>query len=199
MTDDEIIEAMRTGSTAAGNLLATRYLSALRSYYRKRLPSEDAEELTQITLLETIGRIERFRSESSFRHYVFSVARRVMAERHRQLRRRIVTEQAPSSEPPGLQTPANERLARVEYLQRLTEAVERLEEHYRNVVELHIDGATNREISSELDIQYNTVRSRLSRGLRAVREYLRPWVDEVLRAQPPANRVETTSSGKRTK
>ncbi|KIG14871.1 RNA polymerase sigma-70 factor [Enhygromyxa salina] len=192
MTDDEIIEAMRAGSTAAGNLLASRYLSALRSYYRKRLPRDDAEELTQITLLETIGRIDRFRSESTFRHYVFSVARRVMAERHRQLGRRIETEQAPSSEPPGLQTPPNDRLARVEYLHRLNDAVADLDHHYRSVVELHMCGATNREISRELDIQYNTVRSRLSRGLRAVRNYLRPWVDEVLRTQMPAKRLEST-------
>lgn len=194
MTDDEIIKAMRAGSKAAGNLLASRYLSALSSYYRKRLSNEDADELTQITLLETIGRIDRFRSESSFRHYVFSVARRVMAERHRQLRRRIVTEQAPSSEPPGSQTPPSERLARAEYLQQLNEAVEHLEDHYRKVLELHMRGATNREISAELDIQYNTVRSRLSRGLRAIRDYLAPWVDEILRAQRPARAEESTSS-----
>lgn len=185
MTDDEIIEAMRAGSKAAGNLLARRYLSALNSFYRKRLSPEDAEELTQITLLETIGRIERFRSESTFRHYVFSVARKVMAERHRQIARRIQTDPAPSSEPPGTQTPPTERLARAEYLQRLNDAVALLEDHYRHVLELHMLGATNREISQELNIRYNTVRSRLSRALSAIRSHLAPWVDEIFRTQVP--------------
>jgi RNA polymerase sigma-70 factor, ECF subfamily len=192
VTDDEIIKAMRAGSKTAGNLLAGRYMSALMSYYRKRLPLEDAEELTQTTLLETIGRIERFRNESTFRHYVFSVARRVMAERHRKLKRRIVTEQAPTTEPPSLQTPPSERFARAQYIQRLNEGVERLDEHYKCVVQLHIGGATNREISEELDIQYNTVRSRLSRGLHAVRAYLEPWVDELLRVQMPSQPREST-------
>ena len=193
MTDDEIIKAMRSGSKAAGNLLASRYRGVLSSYYRKRLPVEDAEELTQLTLLETVGRIERFRNESSFRHYVFSVARRIMADHHRQISRRIVTEQAPSSEPPGLLTPPSERLARSEFLQRLNEGVRRLEDHYRSVVELHIHGATNREISEELDIQYNTVRSRLSRGLRAIREYLAPWFDEIMHVRMPTQPEETTT------
>lgn len=192
MTDDEIIKAMRAGSTTAGNLLARRYLNTLSSYYRKRMPPEDAEELTQITLLQTVGRIERFRHESSFRHYVFSVARKIMAERHRQLARMIVTVQAPTSEPAAVQTPMSERLARAEYIRRLYEGIDRLEDHYRTVVELYMLGATNREISEELDIQYNTVRSRLSRGLSAIRDYLTPWVDEILKARMPLQPEESS-------
>ena len=90
---------MRDGSTSAGNDLAQRYYDTLSSYYRRRLPSDDAEDLTQATLMETVGRVERFRNEATFRHYVFCVAKRIMAERRRQLSRRIVTEPTPSSEP----------------------------------------------------------------------------------------------------
>jgi RNA polymerase sigma-70 factor (ECF subfamily) len=184
--DDEFIAAMRAGDRRAGDRLARRYYRELNIYYRKRLPLEEADELTQLTLLETIGRIERFRAESSFHHYVFSVARRVMADRQRRLTRRIVTEQAPSSEPPDSgQTPAPDRIARAELLDRLITTVKSLDDHYQSVLMLKLHGATNFEISETLDVNYNTVRSRLSRAIAAVRERLDASVDEFFCAHQP--------------
>lgn len=180
--DDEIIAAMRAGDRKAGDLLARRYYRELSAYYRKRLPNEEADELTQLTLLETIGRIERFRSESSFHHYVFAVARRVMADRHRRIARRIAIQPAPRLEMPDLQTPAPDRLARSEQLDQLVAAVKTLEDHYRSVLTLKLNGATNYEIAETLDLHYNTVRSRLSRAIAAVRVRLGGAVDEFFRA-----------------
>jgi RNA polymerase sigma-70 factor (ECF subfamily) len=185
VTDDEIIAAMRAGDRKAGDVLARRYYRELSAYYRKRLPVEEAEELTQATLLETIGRIDRFRGESSFHHYVFSVARRIMAERQRRAARRIVTEPEPSSEPPDDQTSPTERLARTELIERLVETVESLDEHYQSVLELKLGGADNFEIAEALDIQYNTVRSRLSRAMATVRARLSQGLDEFFAVPPP--------------
>ena len=181
---------MRDGSTSAGNDLAQRYYETLSSYYRRRLPSDDAEDLTQATLMETVGRVERFRNEATFRHYVFCVAKRIMAERRRQLSRRIVTEPTPSSEPAALDTSLSERVARAEHLELAREALEGLEEHYQIVLLMHLHGATNHEIADALGIRYNTVRSRLSRALANVRRELAPISAEILgrdaerRAQP---------------
>lgn len=184
--DDDCIAAMRAGDRKAGDLLARRYYRELNIYYRKRLPLEEADELTQLTLLETIARIERFRAESSFHHYVFSVARRIMADRQRRLTRRIETEPAPSSDPPDTrQTPAPDRIDRIERLERLVAAVETLDDHYQSVLMLKLHGATNFEISETLDVQYNTVRSRLSRAIAVVRERLGASLDEFFRAHQP--------------
>src|SRR5689334_19973676 len=103
---------MLAGDRKAGDLLARRYYRELSAFYRKRLPIEEADELTQLTLLETIGRIDRFRSESSFHHYVFAVARQIMVDRRRRLARRIVTEPPSRCEPEDDQTPAPDRLER---------------------------------------------------------------------------------------
>lgn len=176
---------MRAGDRKAANRLAIRYQQDLTAYYRKRLPLEEADELTQATLIETIGRIERFRGESSFHHYVFSVARRIMADRQRRLSRRIETTTPASSEPPGHQTPAHERVARTELLARLVAAVESLDDHYQSVLSLKLRGANNLEIADSLDIQYNTVRSRLSRAIALVRARLGAHLDEFFRAHPP--------------
>jgi RNA polymerase sigma-70 factor (ECF subfamily) len=186
VTDDEIIAAMRAGDRRAGDLLARRYYRELSIYYRKRLPVEEADELTQLTLLETIGRIERFRADSSFHHYVFSVARRIMSDRQRRMTRRIVTEPAPSSEPQdSRQTPAPDRIARAELLEHLVATIETLDDHYQSVLMLKLHGATNFEISEVLDVQYNTVRSRLSRAIAVVRERLGAAFDEFFSAHQP--------------
>jgi RNA polymerase sigma-70 factor (ECF subfamily) len=187
VNDDEIIAAMRAGDRKAGDVLARRYYRELNIYYRKRLPLEEADELTQLTLLETIGRIERFRAESSFHHYVFSVARQIMSDRQRRLARRIMTDPAPSSEPPdNRHTPAPERIARAELLDHLVATIETLDDHYQSVLMLKLRGASNVEISETLDVQYNTVRSRLSRAITVVRERLGATFDEFFRAhQPP--------------
>jgi RNA polymerase sigma-70 factor (ECF subfamily) len=183
--DDDIIAAVRAGERKAGDLLARRYYQKLSAYYRKRLPPEDAEDLTQATLMETVARIDRFRGESSFHHYAFSIARRVLAESERRRGRRISTEPAPTSEPPGYQTPPHERVARTELLELIDEAVQGLEEHYKSVLLLKLSGATNFEIAENLDLHYNTVRSRLSRAKAAVRERLQAFFDEFFGVVPP--------------
>ena len=190
MNDDEIIAAMRAGSRRAANLLARRYHDELNAYYRKRLPLELADELTQITLLETIAKIDRFRGESSFRHYVFAVAKRVTADHFRRVSRRIELDPEPSSEPPDLQTSPSERFARAEYVAELRAAIAELDDHYQSVMNLHMRGASNHEIAAELDIRYNTVRSRLSRAYAAVRARLSPLVDELLSVAMPREAEE---------
>jgi RNA polymerase sigma-70 factor (ECF subfamily) len=173
--DEELIAAIRTGDGTARELLARRYYADLYAYFCSRIGREDAEDLTQVTLLHTVARVERFREESTFRHYVFSVARRVLFERHRKSTRRLDTE-APGSEPPAVQTSPSERMFRAEFREQLVDAIASLHDHYRVVVDLYLRGADNFEIAKALDLEYNTVRSRLSRGLSSVRQQLAPWV-----------------------
>lgn len=186
MTDDELITAMRAGDRRAGNLLAQRYYRDLNLYYRKRMPPDEADELTQVALLESVGRIDRFRGESSFRHYVFAIARHVLSDRQRRVGRRIETLPASTSDAPDDQTSPSERMDRAELLEQVHAAVESLEDHYHDVLTLKLDGASNYEIAEELDVPQNTVRSRLSRALERVRIALGDRLDEFFRAHPPA-------------
>ncbi len=172
-----MIAAIRNGDKTAKEELARRYYARLHAYFCSRIAREDAEDLTQATLMHTVARIERFREESSFRHYVFCVARRVLFERQRRSNRRLDTEE-PGTEPPAIQTTPSEHVFRAEYQKRLRHALATLNEHYRMVVDLHLRGASNFEIAETLDLEYNTVRSRLSRGLSTVRQQLGPWVCE---------------------
>jgi RNA polymerase sigma-70 factor, ECF subfamily len=178
--------AAKAGDRRALEYLARRYNEELLSYFRSRIGDEVARDLTQLTLLHTVAKIRRFRGESSFRYYVFSVARRVMFEWSRRAGRRVDTEPLPSSssEPAADDTPLSERLFHAEFYRQLGQALASLAEHYREVVQLHLSGLKNPEIAGELGIEYNTVRSRLSRGLAFIRARLDPWLAESRRPMP---------------
>ena len=75
---------------------------------------------------------------------------------------------------------------RAEFHKQLVAAIASLHDHYRVVVDLHLRGANNFEIAKALDLEYNTVRSRLSRGLSSVRQQLAPWVVENRRRRKAA-------------
>lgn len=168
MHDDQLFLAWQRGDRDAGNKLARRYHSALHAFFRTRVPAQEVEELTQRVLLQTIAQPRRFRGASSFHHYAFSIARKTLAQRHRQFWRN--REQPWEGEEPfDLQTPPSQRLLRREWSLRLREAIARLPDTYARVLELHLAGHTNHAIAGQLDINYNTVRSRLARAIHAVR------------------------------
>ena len=184
MQDEELIAAIRAGDRTASNRLARRYYPHLYTYFSSRLSGDEAQDLTQLTLLHTVARVDRYRAESSFRQYVFGVARRVLSERYRRDQRRIETEE-PGSEPPASQTSPSQRVFKAQFHARLVQALATLSEHYRVVVDLHLRGADNFEIAEALGLEYNTVRSRLSRGLATIRNRLSPSLVEYRRRRLP--------------
>jgi RNA polymerase sigma-70 factor (ECF subfamily) len=169
--DDQLFLAWRRGDRDAGNKLARRYHSALHAFFRTRVPGAEVEELTQRVLLQTIAQPLRFRGASSFHHYVFTIARKTLAQRHRQSWR---NREQPWQDEDAIdpQTPPSQRLLRREWSLRLREATAQLPEIYAKVLELHLAGLANHAIAGELGINYNTVRSRLSRAVESVRAML---------------------------
>jgi RNA polymerase sigma-70 factor (ECF subfamily) len=169
--DEQLFAAWAQGDQVAGNTLARRYYSALRSFFRARLPSQEVEELTQRVLLYTIAQPQRFRGASSLHTYIFSVARKALAERHRHVWRNL--EDPRSVEHlSSLLTPPSQIVVRREWASRLREAMQRMSVPYAEVLELHLAGLENHQIAARLGVNYNTVRSRLSRAIDFVRDQI---------------------------
>ena len=70
--DRELLEAWRGGDEAAGRALFERHFDAIFRFFRAKLP-EAAEDLTQQTFLGCLKGKERYRGESSFRTYLFTM------------------------------------------------------------------------------------------------------------------------------
>jgi RNA polymerase sigma-70 factor, ECF subfamily len=191
--DKDLIAAILNGDRTAGDQLARRYYTQLYAYFAPRIGREDARDLTQLTLMHTVVRVHRFRAESTFRHYVFAVARRALSEHYRRCKRSVETVPL-GSEPAASQTTPSERVFKVECHAAIMRTVAALADHYRLVVSMHLDGADNFEIAQTLNIEYNTVRSRLSRGLARIKARLKPWARELINPPRILSAIETSSS-----
>lgn len=107
--------------------------------------------------------VKQFKGECSLRHFAFSVARRLVCNEWRKSRLTTIPYDdevlwlSPGPGPDSLIMLA----ARQEAMGR---ALEHVTNVYRDVLELWLVGWDDVQIAAELDIPYNTVRSRLCRG-----------------------------------
>ena len=73
-SDQELLEAWAAGDRSAGNDLFVRHFDAVFRFFFNRV-GNDAEELTQATFLGAMEARQRFRGESSFRTFLYAIAR----------------------------------------------------------------------------------------------------------------------------
>jgi RNA polymerase sigma-70 factor (ECF subfamily) len=83
--DVELLRAWKQGDAAAGNRLVRRHFEAVYCFFATKV--DDASELAQRTFLATLESADRFRGESAFRTYLFAIARRVLYNHYRGLKR----------------------------------------------------------------------------------------------------------------
>lgn len=131
------------------------------STIRKFIVNEElAEEATQDTLIAVAQSIHKFRSESKFTTWLYSIARNTAIGHLRKVNPNVSLDNAENH------AGASRRLSSVvAERSAIQNAVDQLPEHYRSAVMLRdIERRTYDEIADELGIELNTVRSRLARG-----------------------------------
>ena len=160
-------------------------LSLTRSHH-------DAEEIAQTVFLKTWKGLKTFRGEASLSTWLYRLTRNACTDHLRQNRKRSGDR---SLEDPDLAPLANqapmpqEIMEQRELQQALMDAMEKLPEESRTVLLLReVEGFTYREIAQDLGLSEGTVKSRLSRARRALRETL--LADETLWAESPSNHKE---------
>lgn len=124
------------------------------------LNEELVDEATQDTLIAVAESIHKFRSESKFTTWLYSIARNIAIGHLRRINPDVSLDTAENSAGASrrLSSVVAERAA-------IQQAVEQLPDHYRDTVMLRdVERRTYEEIATELGIELNTVRSRLARG-----------------------------------
>ena len=80
-SDESLVQAAQSGDATALACLYDRYLNLIFAYLRRRVDTaEAAEDLTSETFLAVVKTMRSFRNESSFRTWVFDIARRRLAD-----------------------------------------------------------------------------------------------------------------------
>lgn len=145
---DELLQAVDDQRMA--NAIVRRFI----------LNEELVDEATQDTLIAVAESIHKFRNESKFTTWLYSIARNVAIGHLRRINPDVSLDTAENSAGASrrLSSVVSERTA-------IQLAIEQLPSHYRDTVMLRdVERRSYEEIAEELGIELNTVRSRLARG-----------------------------------
>ena len=165
--------------------------------------SEDAEDLLQEVLVRGFQGFASFDQTLSFKGWMFTIIKNAYIDRFRRQRRlpheeplwatRGVEEPVLSLDNPLCSVPLapEDLLLRREAIEQVREAIRRLPDEMREVVELRdVEGLAYREIARVINRPIGTVMSRLYRG----RNLLRTCLVELRRAvEPPPRAADQTS------
>jgi len=169
-TDLALLAQWRAGDAEAGQALFERHFDSIYGFFETKCPA-DADELVQATFLACLRAKEQFRGDSSFRTYLFTIARnelyRVLRTRQR---RGTQVDFALSSIAELVSTPGT-RLARNQEHQHLLEALRRLPVEQQTLLELHYwEDMEIAELAKIFDAPAATIRTRLHRARKALRD-----------------------------
>ncbi len=169
--DVTLVVAWRGGDREAAEKLFARHFASVFRFFQHKVPAE-ADELTQRTFVACLGARDQFRAESSFRTYLFAIARREFLTFLRRKSRSDDIDFAVTSIA-ELATTLGTRMARAEEIGQLRTALLGLPVEQQMLLELHywqdLDAGALGEIFGVPD---GTIRVRLLRARRALRDRL---------------------------
>ena len=171
-TDAELLERWRAGDDAAGEVLLERHFESLHRFFSAKL-DEGAEDLVQTTLLRCVQSRDRFAQRSSFRTYLFTVARNALIDRLRVAARSPQALDFAVVSLVDLRTSPSVAASRSEEHAALIAALRSLPLEIQITVELtYWEGLNATEVAEVTEVTPGTVRSRLTRARQALREQL---------------------------
>lgn len=209
-TDFDLLDAWRGGDKRAGNALFERHFDGLFRFFRYKLPDK-AEDLVQQTLLACVQAQPGFRKQSSFRTYLYTIARSKLYDALARRARDQAIDFTTSSVVDLGESPSRV-LARDQEQNLLVQALRRLPVQLQVILELkYFEHMTGPEIAEVLDVPEGTVRSRLRRAREQLQEAVQAlaespdqvestmtrldsWADAVRRDERPSEAEEEDRS-----
>jgi RNA polymerase sigma factor (sigma-70 family) len=169
-SDAELLAAWRAGERTAGEQLFARHVHRVLRFFRTKAAAQ-SEDLVQRTFLACVRSRDAVREGTSFRSYLFSIARN---ELFRHLGRSVAREFDPLTVSVAeLRTSPSDALLRAERNAGLLAALCRLPLELQIAVELHYwEGLSIGELADVLGIPGGTVKTRLFRARALMRDTL---------------------------
>ncbi len=172
MDDEELVRRIQAGERGLLAELPGRFLGPLYDFFRRNGVGEhDAEDLVQETMLQCIASIGTFRGKSTFRGWLFRMAKNRMLDRARRPRQVRLSEHVEEE----LAAPPE----RGHEVDRLRKAVDGLGPGRREVVRLfHVEGLSCAEIAERQGKRVEAVWKELSRAYADLRDLLAAGEEE---------------------
>ncbi|PJZ67082.1 RNA polymerase subunit sigma-70 [Leptospira wolffii] len=171
------IQKVLAGDFESFEQLVLRYESMVYSQAKKAFRNEsEAEDFTQDIFLKAFEGLSTFKGRSKFSTWVFSIARNEIIRKYRKDHPEIdmpidgISSDVASA---GSSSQESEVLER-ETTDKIRSLVEKLPELYRKPISLHyFENMSYRDISENLNLKMNTLKSYIFRGKEILREWLK--------------------------
>jgi RNA polymerase sigma factor (sigma-70 family) len=174
LSDLVLLQDWRAGDGLAGNALLSRHFTPLRAFLRNKA-GPDGDDLLQRTLLACTESCQRIRGESTFRTYLYTIARH---ELYRYFRQRSASNQHVDFDACVLTDPSSsvvEALVCAESRRALSEALQLLCERDRKLLSMfYVEGLDSPTLAARLGIKPTSVRARLRRARTELQAALVP-------------------------
>jgi RNA polymerase sigma-70 factor (ECF subfamily) len=173
--DFELLTQWRDGDKTAGNDLFQRHFESVRRFFRNKVDLKDAEDLIQRTFLACVEAVPKFRGDSSFRTYLFTIARRELCHYIRRKTRDAARNEPDLTVTSIMDLGISPSVAAVVEQERaiIAEAMRRIPVDFQITLELYYwEQLKGPELAEVLGIAPATVRTRLHRAREALREML---------------------------
>lgn len=170
--DVDLIARWRAGDERAATLLVDRHATAVARYVASLGGREALDEVVQDAFVRAFGSLESFRGDSSFRTWLFTIARRLVLDRRRARRRQRETVDLQDGDL-ATEYSALDSLVADEAQEKMRGAIERLTPTQREVFTLRInDGLSYKEIAEVVGTTEGAARVHYHNALRQVKERL---------------------------
>ena len=171
-TDFDLVERWKGGDQRAATLLVERHADAVARFATSVGARAEVEEVVQDTFVRAFGSLDGFRGESTFRTWLFTIARRLVIDRRRAVRRRG-EEVAVQDTDARTEYDALDAVVADETEGRLRAAMARLTPTQREVFSLRVgEGMSYREIADVAGTTEGAARVHYHNAMRAIKEFL---------------------------
>lgn len=180
-SDGELMARAHAGAREAFAVLVDRHKDVLVGYLTRLTgEAERAEDLAQEAFLRLFTSARTYEERGQLRAYLFRIATNLLRSEERRAARwrrlRGLLAHSNGHAEGGLAPGQERRLLSAEIGGRVEEAISALPLRYRAPLVLReIEGLTYREIGSALGCREGTVKSRIHRGRRLLRDQLEPY------------------------
>ena len=170
--DSDLLARWKLGDQRAATLLVARHADAVGRFAASIGARGEATEVVQDTFVKAFASLDGFRGESAFRTWLFTIARRLVIDRRRSVRRMgepVAVEDA------DLRTgyDALDAMVGEETALRLREAMARLTPTQREVFTLRVgEGMSYRDIANVAGTTEGAARVHYHNAMRAIKEYV---------------------------
>jgi RNA polymerase sigma-70 factor (ECF subfamily) len=171
-TDFDLVARWKSGDQRAATELVERHAGALARYAASIGARDEVDEVVQDTFVRAFGSLDGFRGESSFRTWLFTIARRILMDRRRSVRRRGEQVEVQDADA-RTEFDALDGMVAQETERRMRDAMERLTPTQREVFALRVgEGMGYREIADTVGSTEGAARVHYHNAMRAIKEHL---------------------------